>query len=85
MSAHVFATRFVVHPTKRGYPVESGRGAVAVGSGSCRLPGAFALVPVPQSDPWFRFHVPLIEPDVRVSRIRLSDKVVMRSHAGSGE
>ena len=27
-----------------------------------------------------RFHIPLIEPDVRVSRIRLSDKVVTRSH-----
>jgi hypothetical protein len=26
-----------------------------------------------------RFHSPLIEPDVRISRIRLSDKVVMRS------
>ena len=27
-----------------------------------------------------RFHIPLIEPDVRISRIRLSDKVVTRSH-----
>jgi hypothetical protein len=26
-----------------------------------------------------RFHTPLIEPDVRISRIRLSDKVVTRS------
>ena len=26
-----------------------------------------------------RFHIPLIEPDVRISRIRLSDKVVTRS------
>src|SRR5439155_17837251 len=28
---------------------------------------------VSQSDPWLRFRFPLIEPDVRVSRIRLSD------------
>ena len=24
--------------------------------------------------PWLRFHIPLIEPDVRIARIRLSDK-----------
>ena len=24
--------------------------------------------------PWFRFHIPLIEPDVQISRIRLADK-----------
>ena len=24
--------------------------------------------------PWFRFHIPLIEPDMQISRIRLSDK-----------
>ena len=24
--------------------------------------------------PWLRFHTPLIEPDVQISRIRLSDK-----------
>ena len=29
---------------------------------------------VPQSDASFRFRPPLIEPDVRLSRIRLSDK-----------
>jgi hypothetical protein len=38
------------------------------------LPAAFACLPVPHSDPWLRLHVPLIEPDVRISRIRLSDK-----------
>jgi hypothetical protein len=26
-----------------------------------------------------RFHTPLIEPDVRISRLRLSDKAVTRS------
>ena len=25
--------------------------------------------------PWLRFHIPLIEPDRRFSRIRLSDKI----------
>ena len=25
---------------------------------------------------WLRFHTPLIEPDVRISRIRLSDKTL---------
>src|SRR5262245_29746214 len=30
-------------------------------------------MPVPQSDSWLRFPVPLIEPDGRFSRIRLSD------------
>jgi len=38
------------------------------------LAGGFRLVPVPQSDPWLRFRSPLVEPDVRFSRIRLSDK-----------
>ena len=42
------------------------------------LPAAFAFVPVPHSPPWPRFLSPLIEPDVRFSRIRLSDKI-MRS------
>src|SRR4051794_11220337 len=32
-----------------------------------RLPSA--LIP-----PWLRFHIPLIEPDMQISRIRLSDK-----------
>ena len=26
------------------------------------------------AQPWLRFHTPLIEPDVQISRIRLSDK-----------
>src|SRR5271166_2493847 len=32
--------------------------------------GPLALV----ARPWLRFHTPLIEPDVRIARIRLSDK-----------
>jgi hypothetical protein len=46
---------------------------VAVGSGDSCSPAAFAVVPVSQSAPWLRFRSPLIEPDVRISRIRLSD------------
>ena len=57
--------------------VESKAGAVAVGAGSGRGPAAFA-VPVPQSVPWRRFLFPLIEPDVRISRIRLSDRFHVR-------
>ena len=38
-----------------------------------RLAGAFARRGL-TSPPVLRFHVPLIEPDVRISRIRLSDK-----------
>ena len=38
------------------------------------MTGGFRLTPVPQANPWLRFHVPLIEPNVRISRIRLSDK-----------
>ncbi len=52
--------------------VESECGAVAVGR-TYRLPplsfGGALLV-----RPWLRFHIPLIEPDMRISRIRLSDK-----------
>ena len=31
--------------------------------------GGASVVP-----PWLRFHIPLIEPDMQISRIRLSDK-----------
>jgi len=52
--------------------VESRCGAVALG-GTYLLPplssGGASLVP-----PWLRFHIPLIEPDRQISRIRLSDK-----------
>jgi hypothetical protein len=52
--------------------VESECGAVAV--------GRTYLLPPLSSDgaslvrPWLRFHTPLIEPDMQISRIRLSDK-----------
>jgi hypothetical protein len=52
--------------------VESGCDAVAL-DGTYLLPplssGGASLIPS-----WLRFHIPLIEPDVQLSRIRLSDK-----------
>ena len=52
--------------------VESRCGAVAVGRTYLFPPlssgGALVV------RPWLRFHIPLIEPDRRLSRIRLSDK-----------
>ena len=52
--------------------VESRCDAVAVGRTYLYPPlssGGASLV-----RPWLRFHIPLIEPDMRISRIRLSDK-----------
>src|SRR3979409_672923 len=52
--------------------VESRCGAVALGRTYLLPPlssGGALVVP-----PWLRFHIPLIEPDRRISRIRLSDK-----------
>ena len=52
--------------------VEWGCGAVAVGR-ACLFPplsSGGALM----ARPWLRLHVPLIEPDMQISRIRLSDK-----------
>src|SRR5262249_61886079 len=52
--------------------VESRCGAVSVGRTYLFPPlssgGALVV------RPWLRFHIPLIEPDVQISRIRLSDK-----------
>src|SRR5213082_3193947 len=52
--------------------VESECGAVAVGR-------TYLLPPLSSGGalldrPWLRFHIPLIEPDRQISRIRLSDK-----------
>src|SRR5882672_11577471 len=52
--------------------VESRCGAVALGRTYLLPPlssGGASIVP-----PWLRFHIPLIEPDMQISRIRLSDK-----------
>src|SRR6185503_16610487 len=56
----------------RPLPVESRCGAVALGRTHLLPPlssGGASL-----AEPWLRFHTPLIEPDVQISRIRLSDK-----------
>ena len=60
------------NPVDERSRVEMWRGDDRVGE--LRLAGGFHLVPGPHSDPWLRFHIPLIEPDGRISRIRLSDK-----------
>ena len=44
--------------------------AVALGRTYLSPPSGGALV----VQPWLRFHIPLIEPDMRISRTRLSDK-----------
>jgi hypothetical protein len=46
------------------------------------LPAAFAVMPVPHSAPSLRFRSPLIEPDVRIYRIRLSDWFHTKAHEG---
>jgi len=52
--------------------VESRCGAVALGRTYLLPPLSSGRALVVQ--PWLRFHIPLIEPDMRISRIRLSDK-----------
>src|SRR5271167_176307 len=52
--------------------VESTTGAVAVGHEEWLFAGSFRTLPVPQFGPWLRFQSPLVKPDVRISRIRLS-------------
>src|SRR5476649_375667 len=56
----------------RSKRVESRGGAVALGRTYLLSPlssgGASMVLP------WLRFHIPLIEPDMQISRIRLSDK-----------
>ena len=61
---------------ERGSSVESRCGAMAVGRTYLLPPlssGGASLV-----RPWLRFHTPLIEPDMRIARIRLSDKTSRR-------
>src|SRR4051812_17898987 len=52
--------------------VESRCGAVTVGWAYLFPPLSSGGASLAQ--PWLRFHIPLIEPDVQISRIRLSDK-----------
>ncbi len=61
--------------------VESGCGAVAVGSAYLFSPLSSGGASI--AEPLLRFHTPLIEPDVQISRIRLSDKT-SRLHLRKG-
>ena len=64
--------RFFARPRFHTTKVESRCGAVALGRTYLLPPlssGGALVVP-----PWLRFHIPLIEPDRQISRIRLSDK-----------
>src|SRR6058998_2308083 len=53
--------------------VESECGAVTVGRTYLLPPLSFGGALLVR--PWLRFHIPLIEPDMQISRIRLSDKI----------
>src|ERR1700745_3427149 len=57
---------------RRRMLVESRCGAVAVGQAYLLPPLSFGGASLAR--PWLCFHTPLIEPDVQISRIRLSDK-----------
>jgi hypothetical protein len=46
----------------------------AVGLGAAYLLPAISLAGASLASPCVRFHIPLIEPDVRISRFRLSEK-----------
>ena len=59
--------------------VEEWRGGLGV---ALRVDRPFRL-PVPEYPTMLRFHSSLIEPDVQISRIRLSDKMLMRSHTSA--
>src|SRR5947199_10216043 len=76
-----------VGSTRQGM-VESRCGAVALGRTYLLPPLSSGGALVVQ--PWLRFHIPLIEPDMQISRIRLSDKnftpspTTRRAQAGIG-
>lgn len=53
--------------------VESSIGAVAIGRGELPLPAAFAYSAGASAHTMLRLRCPLIEPDVTISVIRLSD------------
>ena len=59
-------------PVKTTRMVESRCGAVALGRTYLLPPLSFGGASLVR--PWLRFHIPLIEPDRQISRIRLSDK-----------
>jgi len=63
--------------------VESRTSAVTLGVRSYRY-RLLSPAPVSQFSPWLRFSSPLIEPDVRISRIRLSGRLHPSALAGGG-
>jgi hypothetical protein len=72
MSAFWGISEVLFHGRQDRFLVESRCGAVALGRTYLLPPlssGGASMVP-----PWLRFHIPLIEPDRQISRIRLSDK-----------
>ena len=70
---HGHAARRSALPRERfSLVVESECGAVAVGRTYLLPPLSFGGALLVR--PWLRFHIPLIEPDMQISRIRLSDK-----------
>ena len=64
--------QFVAEASTVPLLVESECGAVAVGRTYLLPPLSFGGALLVR--PWLRFHIPLIEPDMQISRIRLSDK-----------
>ena len=70
-------------PKSRFYTVsvESTTGAVAIGVAS--LFPHLSVRGAPLAAPWLRFQSPLIEPDMQISRIRLSDKTHAFAHGKS--
>ena len=74
------------HKEGRALRTETGRVDDWRGGGrrmGVAVPGGFRPLPVPHSPPWLRFQSPLIEPDVRFSRIRLSDEIMPSPTEGS--
>ena len=65
-------TRSRRDPVKPTRMVELECGAVTVGRTYLLPPLSFGGALLVR--PWLRFHIPLIEPDMQISRIRLSDK-----------
>src|SRR5215831_2640660 len=81
-SLHYGGEGVLIHPPHQGVcgrhgtedlsVVESRCGAVAVGQTYLLPPLSFGGASLVR--PWLCFHIPLIEPDMQISRIRLSDK-----------
>src|ERR1700681_4233906 len=65
--------------TGREQPIAKTTRRVGSRCGAVALGRTYLLPPLSSGGalvvrPWLRFHIPLIEPDMQISRIRLSDK-----------